>query len=347
MVFMRAAGLMIMSMAILLGSTFGAAIGIVNVGQIRRLAAKNNVSSVLVFGDSSVDPGNNNHLATTFKGNFPPYGKDFFRGQPTGRFSNGRLPTDFVAEALGYSEVVPAFLDPNVKPEDLLRAVSFASAASGYDDLTANLTNVLPVWKQLEYLKHYIMRMRRLEGERGTKEMIKNAIFVISMGTNDFLQNYFLEPKRQKQFTVQQYVDYLVTCMIRDVKEMHRIGATRLLVVGVPPLGCMPLVKTVMDSTVCVDKYNMPAHSLNTKIKNSLATLAEELKLKSAFGDVYGAIVDAVNNPKKYGFTETSKGCCGTVHMSMEIHVKGKSLVRIQASMYFGMRFILRRRCTK
>ncbi|KAK9085443.1 hypothetical protein Sjap_025854 [Stephania japonica] len=41
---------------------------------------------------------------------------------------------------LGYSEVVPAFVDPNVKAEDLSRAVSFASAASGYDDLKANLT---------------------------------------------------------------------------------------------------------------------------------------------------------------------------------------------------------------
>lgn len=66
------------------------------VGQARALAAKMNITCVLVFGDSSVDPGNNNFLRTTFKGNFPPYGMDFFGGRPTGRFSDGRLATDFI-----------------------------------------------------------------------------------------------------------------------------------------------------------------------------------------------------------------------------------------------------------
>lgn len=46
----------------------------------------------------------------------------------------------FSAEAIGYTKIVPAFLDPNLKPKDLLHGVSFASAASGYDDLTANLS---------------------------------------------------------------------------------------------------------------------------------------------------------------------------------------------------------------
>ncbi|KAF9588126.1 hypothetical protein IFM89_007602, partial [Coptis chinensis] len=42
------------------------------------------------------------------------------------------------AEALGIkSSLIPAFLDPNLKKEDLLTGVSFASSASGYDNLTA------------------------------------------------------------------------------------------------------------------------------------------------------------------------------------------------------------------
>ena len=68
------------------------------VGQVRQLAAKYNVTCILVFGDSSVDPGNNNILQTTMKSNFPPYGKDFFDGRPTGRFSNGRLAPDFIGK---------------------------------------------------------------------------------------------------------------------------------------------------------------------------------------------------------------------------------------------------------
>lgn len=68
----------------------------IEVGQVRELAARHNVTSILVFGDSSVDPGNNNVLRTIMKANFPPYGKDFFNGRPTGRFCDGRLPTDFI-----------------------------------------------------------------------------------------------------------------------------------------------------------------------------------------------------------------------------------------------------------
>ncbi|XP_052480179.1 GDSL esterase/lipase At3g43550 [Gossypium raimondii] len=48
------------------------------------------VTAVFVFGDSIVDPGNNNNLPTIAKGNFLPYGRDFKDG-PTGRFSNGKL----------------------------------------------------------------------------------------------------------------------------------------------------------------------------------------------------------------------------------------------------------------
>lgn len=69
------------------------------IAQFRRIAAQNNVTFMLVFGDSSVDPGNNNRLATTTKGNFLPYGKNFFNGRPTGRFTDGRLATDFIGKS--------------------------------------------------------------------------------------------------------------------------------------------------------------------------------------------------------------------------------------------------------
>lgn len=36
--------------------------------------------------------------------------------------------------------MVPAFLDPNLKLKDLPYGVSFASAATGFDDYTANIS---------------------------------------------------------------------------------------------------------------------------------------------------------------------------------------------------------------
>jgi len=52
--------------------------------------------ALFVIGDSSVDSGTNNFLATFARADRPPYGRDFDTHQPTGRFSNGRIPVDFL-----------------------------------------------------------------------------------------------------------------------------------------------------------------------------------------------------------------------------------------------------------
>lgn len=53
------------------------------------------VPAMFIFGDSVVDAGNNNHIKTIVKANFPPYGRDFLNHTPTGRFCNGKLAADF------------------------------------------------------------------------------------------------------------------------------------------------------------------------------------------------------------------------------------------------------------
>ena len=55
------------------------------------------VPAVIVFGDSIVDSGNNNYVSTLVRCDFPPYGRDFGGGnRPTGRFSNGLVPSDII-----------------------------------------------------------------------------------------------------------------------------------------------------------------------------------------------------------------------------------------------------------
>jgi len=104
-----------------------------------RTAAAGKVPALIVFGDSTVDAGNNNFIPTVARGNFPPYGRDFDRGVATGRFSNGRLVTDFLSEAFGLPSSVPAYLDPGYTIDQLATGVSFASGGTGLDDLTAEI----------------------------------------------------------------------------------------------------------------------------------------------------------------------------------------------------------------
>lgn len=55
-----------------------------------------------VFGDSLVDNGNNNYLATTARADSPPYGIDYPTRRPTGRFSNGLNIPDLISRLTAF-----------------------------------------------------------------------------------------------------------------------------------------------------------------------------------------------------------------------------------------------------
>lgn len=91
-----------------------------------------NVTALFAFGDSTLDPGNNNYLGTAFRSDHAPYGESFPNHAPTGRFSDGRLVTDFMVSWLGLKPLLPAYLDRNLNDSDLMTGVSFSSAGSYY-----------------------------------------------------------------------------------------------------------------------------------------------------------------------------------------------------------------------
>uniref|UniRef100_A0ACD5ZRT1 Uncharacterized protein n=1 Tax=Avena sativa TaxID=4498 RepID=A0ACD5ZRT1_AVESA len=99
-------------------------------------AAKGKISAVFMFGDSIVDPGNNNNRLTEAKADFPPYGQDFPGGKATGRFSNGRVPGDMLASRFGVKDLLPPYAG-DLELTDLLTGVAFASGGSGYDPFTS------------------------------------------------------------------------------------------------------------------------------------------------------------------------------------------------------------------
>lgn len=167
--------------------------------------------AILIFGDSTVDTGNNNYIKTLAKANFPPYGQDFPGHVPTGRFSNGKLVPDFIASLLGIKDLVPPFLDPTLSPDELVSGACFASAGSGYDDLTTVLTNVVPVSEQLGLFRDYITRLQKSVGEKDAKKIVRNALVIISAGTNDWALNFYDIPTRRLGFSVDGYQDFLIS----------------------------------------------------------------------------------------------------------------------------------------
>ncbi|KAE8721334.1 GDSL esterase/lipase [Hibiscus syriacus] len=92
-------------------------------------ATKAKVPAIIVFGDSSVDSGNNNvMISTLLKSNFLPYDRDFYNGQPTGRFCNGLISPDFISDAFGLKLAIPTYLDLAYNISDFTTGVCFTSA---------------------------------------------------------------------------------------------------------------------------------------------------------------------------------------------------------------------------
>eukprot|EP00249_Psilotum_nudum_P003349 c16744_g1_i3 orf=578-1183(-) len=82
-----------------------------------------------IFGDSTVDSGNNNFLFTLAKANMPPYGRDFFNHSATGRFSNGRISVDYLASFLGLPLIPPVLGIQGTT--DMLNGLNYGSAGAG------------------------------------------------------------------------------------------------------------------------------------------------------------------------------------------------------------------------
>ncbi|KAK7376694.1 hypothetical protein VNO80_02108 [Phaseolus coccineus] len=274
------------------------------------------VPAVLVFGDSIMDTDNNNKiLATSARCNFPPYGKDFKGGIPTGRFSNGKVPSDFIAEELGIKEFLPAYLDPNLQADELATGVCFASGGAGYDPLTSETAGCTALSGQLEMFKEYIVKLKEHVGENRTNFILSNSIFFIVLGANDISNTYFLSHLRELQYDVPAYSDFLVTSASNFCKEIYELGARRIAVFGGPPVGCVPYHRTLSGGKErkCIQKYNNAMMLFNDKLMKELHSLNQKLpNSRIAYLDVYNPLLDIFQNHQKYGYEVGDRGCCGT-----------------------------------
>ncbi|VYS49446.1 unnamed protein product [Arabidopsis thaliana] len=269
------------------------------------------IPALIVFGDSIMDTGNNNNLPTLLKCNFPPYGKDYPGGFATGRFSDGRVPSDLIAEKLGLAKTLPAYMNPYLKPEDLLKGVTFASGGTGYDPLTAKIMSVISVWDQLIYFKEYISKIKRHFGEEKAKDILEHSFFLVVSSSNDLAHTYLAQAHRYDRTS---YANFLADSAVHFVRELHKLGARKIGVFSAVPVGCVPLQRTVFGGFFtrgCNQPLNNMAKQFNARLSPALDSLDKELDGVILYINVYDTLFDMIQHPKKYGFEVADRGCCG------------------------------------
>ncbi|CAN1168512.1 GDSL esterase/lipase APG [Linum perenne] len=273
------------------------------------------VPGLIIFGDSAVDVGNNDYLPTLFKANYPPYGRDFVTHQPTGRFCNGKLATDITGETLGFKTYPPAYLSPDATGSNLLTGANFASAASGFDEKAASLNHAITLPQQLELFKEYKGKLAKAAGANRSATIISDSLYILSAGSSDFLQNYYVNPLLNKVYTPDQYGSFLIPSFTSFVKGLYNLGGRKLGVTSLPPLGCLPAARTIFGyhEQGCVSNINTEVQQFNKKVTSAAASLQKQLPgMKIVIFDIFKPLYDLVKKPSDFGFAEARRGCCGT-----------------------------------
>ncbi|XP_010478618.1 PREDICTED: GDSL esterase/lipase At1g31550-like [Camelina sativa] len=282
-----------------------------------------NFESIISFGDSIGDTGNllglsddPNNLALS---GYPPYGETFFH-QPTGRFSDGRLIIDFIAEFLGLPYVPPYFGSKNGNFE---KGVNFAVASatalecSFLAERGYHCRNNISLGVQLKIFKESLPNLCGLPSD--CRDMIGNALILMGdIGANDYNLLFF---KRRPFHEVKELVPLVISTISSAITELIGMGGRTFLVPGEFPKGCSVAYLTLYqtsnlaeyDSLGCLKWLNKFSEYHDEQLQAELKRLRKlNPHVNIIFADYYNTLLRLNQEPSKYGFTkEPLYACCG------------------------------------
>ncbi|OIT32153.1 PREDICTED: GDSL esterase/lipase At4g16230-like [Nicotiana attenuata] len=273
-----------------------------------------NVPANFVFGDSLVDVGNNNYIASLSKANFYPNGIDF--GAPTGRYTNGRTIVDILGEELGFN-LTPPYLAPTTSGPVVLQGVNYASGGGGILNESGQIFGGrINMDAQLDNFANTRQDIITRIGEPAAIKLIENSLFSVTMGSNDFINNY-LTPvvSTPKQLTVppMKFVGAMISKYRIQLTRLYNLGARKVIVVNVGPIGCIPYQRAINLSAgdKCVNFPNALAQLYNTQLRGLVSELSSKLTgSKFVYADAYGIVQDIIQNYSSYGFENANSACC-------------------------------------
>ncbi|XP_050206723.1 GDSL esterase/lipase At4g28780-like [Mercurialis annua] len=269
-----------------------------------------------VFGDSLVDNGNNNYLATPARADSPPYGIDYPSHQPTGRFSNGLSFPDLISESMGLEPTLP-YLNPELNGQKLINGANFASAGIGIlNDTGLQFVNILKMCRQFELFGEYKQRVGAMIGQAKAEQLVNNAVVLITLGGNDFVNNYFLPTfsLRRQQFALPVYCQFLISEYKNILMKLYELGARRVLVTGTGPLGCVPAELAYYGSRngECSPEPQRATGLYNPQLFQMLQQLNSQIGSDVFISaNAFDMNMDLINQPQQFGFVTSKIACCG------------------------------------
>ncbi|KAG9136114.1 hypothetical protein Leryth_003740 [Lithospermum erythrorhizon] len=299
-----------------------------------------------LFGDSITDVGNNVYLTGSIaRPNLPWYGIDLGNGWPNGRFTNGRTVADILGDMNGFP-MPPAYLDPSVTEDIILeKGVNYASAGGGILNETGlHFVQRLPFYMQIELFQETQNRIRAKLGNKEAGIFFQEALYGVALGSNDLINNYFIPIyKNSLMYNDETFTIHLIDTLREQLKRPHSLGARQIFLIGLGPLGCIPLQRNLNlnVSGDCQERTNKMALSFNKEASELATELSTYLPDSSIlYGDTYDLADDLMKNPIKYGFTSSSSPCCSKGKLSPFLRcIPSSSLCKNRSNYVFFDKF--------
>ncbi|XP_042504053.1 GDSL esterase/lipase At5g45670-like [Macadamia integrifolia] len=282
---------------------------------VSRVQAEPQVPCLFIFGDSLLDNGNNNAISSLANTNYQPYGIDFPDG-PTGRFCNGRTAGDIIAQLLGFIDFIPPYATASGK--DLLRGANYASGAAGIRIETGRQYGArISMNGQLQNHRSVISQVVNILGTSdAATNHLQNCIYMVGMGSNDYLNNYFMPLiyGTSWRYTPDQYANVLIEQYSQQLRTLYDYGARKVALIGIGPIGCTPfeITRSSINDLSCDERINSANQLFNDRLKNLVDELNNDLQdAKFSFVNAYGIFSDIFQNATSYGFRFSTTACCG------------------------------------
>ncbi|CAM6106092.1 unnamed protein product [Calypogeia fissa] len=269
--------------------------------------------AIFAFGDSMIDPGNNNFIQSLAKANILYNGIDFPLG-PSGRFCNGRTVLDVICDIFQVP-YLPAYLDPQTNGSRILGGVNYASGAAGIlDDTGANFIETVTMDQQIGYFRHTLDDLNQQLGEEEARERLSKSLLFVEIGNNDFINNYFLSSSNTSQLhTAAEFNSVLINRMAAQLSDLYGLGFRKVFVSGVGPVGCIPHQLALAQTPQCVQPINHQVQDFNNGLMALLDQLTGTLPgVTFTFGNTFGSLMSIIADPAAHGFQVANEGCCGS-----------------------------------
>ncbi|KAF5742611.1 GDSL esterase/lipase [Tripterygium wilfordii] len=252
------------------------------------------VKKLFVFGDSLVDVGN---FPDQKLGGFDePYGMTF-PGKPSGRFSDGRVLSDYIASFLGLEAPVAFKARKITEKSKIENGMNFACSGSAVLDHPVIQPRAPNMTEQIDYFQ------AMLDDEKlFTKDDLQSSIAFINIGVNDYIAH-----KRGDNITsLPNIAAKVIDQLVLDIKRIQDLGMPKIALATLIPLGCAPTHSIKSPKKCCDEEINKIIESYNQKLKEAV----KELKNVEII-DVYGAMTSALNRPAESLKFDPLEQCCG------------------------------------